>query len=216
MVYSKLTWERGRFSAPEAVEEAVVYALTNPVKDGLVADYRNWPGVNSKPAYWTQASCEVARLGVYFDQTSGEWASCSLQFVVPPTMLSDHGSAERAARDMEQQLEQAQIGLARERSATGRRFRTPKELRNVDPLGTPKAPRSKSEFAPALAAAGRRDMLELAKRVLKEFRPAYREAYEFFRRGQPATFPFGTYLLRVRQRVPTESNPGIPWCAAAG
>jgi putative transposase len=33
-----------------AVFDKIVYTLTNPVKDGLVRNYRKWPGFNTRPS----------------------------------------------------------------------------------------------------------------------------------------------------------------------
>ena len=117
---------------------------------------------------------------------------------------------------MEEAVGERQRELVSEWAARRHRFMDEKELRAVDPLSSPDTPRAKGDFAPALAAAGRRERLELAKQALREFRAAYRDAYELYRRGEAAVFPFGTYLMAKWHRVQCESDPGLPWCAAAG
>ena len=54
---------------PEAILDAVVYTLTNPVKDGLVRDYRKWPGFNTRPGLWRSEAQMVERPSYFFKKT---------------------------------------------------------------------------------------------------------------------------------------------------
>ena len=52
-----------------AVLDKIVYTLTNPVKDGLVRDYRRWPGFNTRPGDWRRGARVARRPNVYFKNT---------------------------------------------------------------------------------------------------------------------------------------------------
>jgi hypothetical protein len=57
---------------PNAVVDKIVYTLTNPVKDGLVRDYRKWPGFNTRPSDWRGRVRRVRRPDYYFKNTPEE------------------------------------------------------------------------------------------------------------------------------------------------
>jgi len=44
-----------------AVLDKLVYTFVNPVKDGLVSDYRKWPGFNTRPSDWRTGMRTVKR-----------------------------------------------------------------------------------------------------------------------------------------------------------
>ncbi|MDD9932804.1 MAG: hypothetical protein OXT09_04335 [Myxococcales bacterium] len=52
-----------------AIFDKLTYTFTNPVKDGLVRDYRQWPGFNTRPSHWRQGPRTVARPDFYFKHT---------------------------------------------------------------------------------------------------------------------------------------------------
>lgn len=59
------------FSAQLLVDRQVIikkiaYVLTNPVKDGLVRNYRKWPGFNTRPGQWLQGEHTAQRPAYYF------------------------------------------------------------------------------------------------------------------------------------------------------
>lgn len=55
-----------------AIIDKIVYTLTNPVKDGLVRDYRKWPGFNTRPGDWRHGARTARRPNVYFKNTPEE------------------------------------------------------------------------------------------------------------------------------------------------
>jgi hypothetical protein len=46
---------------------ALVYAATNPVKDGLVVDYRKWPRLCSRPSDWLASERIAKRPKLFFN-----------------------------------------------------------------------------------------------------------------------------------------------------
>jgi REP element-mobilizing transposase RayT len=70
-------WTKSPFSATllvnrEAILGAIVYTLVNPQKDGLVADYRDWPGFHTRPSCWLERPREFQKPSLYFSASNPE------------------------------------------------------------------------------------------------------------------------------------------------
>jgi len=193
---------------PNAVLDALVYTLTNPVKDGLVRDYRKWPGFNTRPSDWRRGTRTVRRPNVYFKRTPDE-----LTYVVCAPSQLGH-STEHAVAAVEQHIRMAQEQAAVELAAQRRSVAGVNAVLATHPLGAPKTPRPVGKLNPTIAAGGDRDALSQAKLAIKQFRHAYRAAWREFRARACATFPGGTLLMRTRFRqacLPLDAC----WCVLA-
>jgi len=210
-------WSKQPFGAtllltPEAILDKVVYTLVNPVKDGLVRDYRKWPGTISRPGDWLQPTRYARRPSLYFKQDDEEHRRVPARLVAPP-QLSD-----RKLVDLVQEVE----SLIRERSraaaatlaADKRSFMGPKAARRQDPFDAPRSRRPRYQRNPHVAAGGNREALTQGIAALRSFRACYREAWRAFQRGLRAVFPAGTYLMHRRYRCECEPLDA-PWCALA-
>ena len=211
-------WSRRSFSevallTPEAVIEAMVYSLTNSVKDGLVRDYRKWPGVCSRPADWMRPAHSAERPRQFFNQQAKDWATASLRYTVPP-MLRDR-PVDKVIEGIEQNIRDTQQAHRQRHAASGRGFRGVKAVLNADPFDSPESVRPKGGRNPTVAAGGNRDMLRDGIRLVREFRERYREAWRSYKAGVgDVVFPAGTLQMRVLHAVRCDVLHA-PWCAAA-
>jgi REP element-mobilizing transposase RayT len=208
-------WSKHPFSATlllteNAILDAIVYTLTNPVKDGLVPDYRKWPGLNNRPTDWLQPTRYAPRPSLYFDQRKREWAEVSYQFTIPP-QLSDR-TPGLLVRDVEAMIAGQENALRTSRS--GRGFAGVQRVLGVDPFDSPDTVRPKGKLNPRLAAGGDTAALKQGMLALRLFRDAYREAFKAFRRGLAVVFPAGTYLMRRLYGVACHALDAS-WCARA-
>ena len=195
-------------STAAAIYRAIAYTLTNPVKDGLVHDYRRWPGLNSRPAEWRGRARAVKRPRYYFRNTP----DVLMYRIEPPVQLGDDVDAAIAAADYHVEAAHADAHAAM--AAAGRRFMGREAVRAVNPFDAPNTPREEGTMDPAVAAGGDEDALTAATLAIKTFRAAYKEAWERFRDGLDAVFPGGTLLMRKRHRV--ECTPlDASWCHLA-
>jgi len=211
-------WARRSFSevallTPEAVLDAMVYSLTNCVKDGLVRDYRKWPGVCSRPGDWDRELRYAERPEYFFDQEDDRWAAVSYGYTVAP-MLRDR-PLPQLIEGIEASIRDKQRALCDERGRSERRFLGVKAVINTDPFDSPDSIRPKGGRNPTVAAGGNRDMLREGVRLVRAFRDQYREAWKAYRGGQrDVAFPAGTLHMRLLHEVCCDVVEA-PWCAAA-
>ena len=177
---------------PNAVLDKLVYTLTNPVKDGLVRDYRKWPGFNTRPSDWRRGARTARRPSVYFKNTP---ETIDYQICAP----SQLGAAlEQAISTVELHIRVAQEQAAVELAAQGRSVVGTSAILGTNPLDAPRTPQPSGEINPSLAAGGDHEALCVAKVALMTFRRAYREAWKEFKARASALFPGGTLLMRTR------------------
>jgi putative transposase len=177
---------------PNAILDKIVYTLTNPVKDGLVRDYRKWPGLNTRPSDWRRGARTARRPNFYFKNTPAEltYAVCA------PSRLAD--SVEQAIETVELHLRAAQHQAAIELAAQRRSVVGVNGVLATDPLDAPNTERPVGTLNPQIAAGGDHDALANAKLAVKLFRQAYRAAWREFKARASAIFPGGTLLMRTR------------------
>lgn len=193
---------------PNAVLDKLVYTLTNPVKDGLVRDYRDWFGLNTRPSDWRGRVRTVERPDFYFKNTPE-----TLEYsITAPSQLGD--VLERAIATVELHIRAAQQQAAVALAAQRRSVPRPAVLLATDPFDAPTTPRPVGKLSPTLAAGGDREALSVAKQAIKLFRIAYRTAWAAFKAGAQAVFPGGTLLMRMRFRQPCSALDPC-WCALA-
>lgn len=185
-----------------------MYVLTNPVKDGLVRDYRKWPGFNTRPGQWLREARIAERPAYYFKHTHERIT----YRVVAPRQLGDDLEAITAA--IEQHVRDEHATHLRTLAREGRSFLGVKRVLATDPFSAPTTPRPEGNLNPHLAASTPQG-LQLAVKALRAFRLAYREAWEAFQRGEHAIFPGGTLLMRKRFKMPSEACDAGTWCELA-
>lgn len=193
---------------PNAVLDKIVYTLTNPVKDGLVYDYRKWAGLNTRPSDWRVSARAVERPSFYFKNTP---ETLTYQ-VVAPSQLGD--SVELAIATVELHIRNAQQQAAGTLAAQRRSTMGTAAVLMTDPFDAPTTPRPSGKLNPTLASGGDRKALSVAKQAIKLFRLAYRTAWEEFKAGGLALFPGGTLLMRTRFGQPCQPLDAC-WCVTA-
>ena len=191
-----------------AILGELVYTFINPVKDGLVRDYRKWPGFNTRPSDWRKGTRSVKRPDFYFKNTP----EVLTYEIVPPKQLA--GDVEQQIAEVEHHIQDSQKQAAVDLAAQGRSFVGTKAVIKCSPFDAPSTPRPRGNLAPRLAAAGDKRALSAAATALKLFRIAYREAWVAFKDGVAAVFPGGTLMMRRRYRVQCEPLDAC-WCHLA-
>ncbi|MDH5673532.1 MAG: hypothetical protein OEZ06_15365 [Myxococcales bacterium] len=195
-----------------AIQDKLRYTVLNCVKDGLVAKYKQWPGVLHGPTDWLQPPMEVSRPEYFFDQTDEEHAVASGRFVPPPQF--GNRPLPGLVEDFCQQLNTRQLELVTEARAAAQGFLGVKKILATDPFDAPNNIRPKGQRNPAVAAGGDREAYKNAVDAVRQYRRQYREAWQSYRRGLEATFPGGTLLMRHRHRQPCEPLD-CWWCVLA-
>jgi hypothetical protein len=183
-----------RLVDPHDAIEKMVYALTNPVKDGLVEKAHHWPGVSSLAAVLHGKSYIGSRPKHFFRDEGVMPDSVVLAFS-RPRGFEQMTAADFAAlvTDRIRQFEQ-QAASERHRKGTGvlgRRLVLRQTWRT-----RPRDREPRRALNPRVAARSKWSRIEALLRN-RAFRDAYLAARALFVGGvRDALFPAGTYWLR--------------------
>ena len=189
---------------------ALVYVATNSVKDGLVPDYRKWPGLCSRPRDWLSNERSVARPTLFFNAKNPEHAQINYQFTIP-LQFADR-TPEHFARDVEALIRDKQTAIRATR--TGKPFLGVNSVLAVDPFDSPTTQRPRGKRNPTVKAGGDAVAYNLARKAVRTFRDAYRIAWRMFCDGARVVFPAGTLLMRKRYGVECDPDD-FDWCCRA-
>jgi putative transposase len=208
-------WSNGSFDATllvthGAIIEALVYGMTNSVKDGLVPDYRQWPGLCTRPSDWLQPVRSAKRPALFFKQNNPVFAEVDYQFTIP-LQFADR-TPEQFVRDIEALIEEEQRAIHATRN--GRPFLGVKAIVGVDPFDSPQSPRPQGTRNPTVKAATDSAAYSLAIAAVRAFREAYRVAWRAFCDGAQAIFPSGTLQMRKLYKVQCAPDD-FAWCCLA-
>jgi putative transposase len=209
-VWSKRSFNATLLVTPNAILDALVYAATNPVKDGLVVDYRKWPGLCSRPRDWTAQERTVKRPTLFFNDKNPDLAEVRFRFTLPP-QFADR-TPEQLVREVEALIRDKQNAILSTRS--GKPFLGARAALAADPFDAPSTQRPRGHRNPTVKAGGDSAAYKLATQAVRAFREAYRAAWLLFCRGQHALFPAGTLLMRKRYSVPCDPDD-FAWCCRA-
>jgi hypothetical protein len=157
-------------------------------KDGLVVDYRKWPGLCSRPGDWLAPERFAPRPDLYFDQSKTELAEVGYRFTIPP-QFADR-DLEAFVRDIEALIRDTQRATCATLAAERRSFLGVNGVLAADPFDAPKSVRPKGGLKPCLAAGGHHEVMIEAKRALRYFRQRYR----FFFACRSQTGNLGSFL----------------------
>jgi hypothetical protein len=195
-----------------SLEQQLLYAVTNVVKDGLVDRVAHWKGVSSyqqlatgeRDRYryinWSRWWAAGGRRSKRSPEEFVEWVEVELS---PLPSWEGMKPAQRQAhfRRLVRQLEQE---LRAQREREGRRVMGPRKLARVDPRGRPleRKPRTPQPLCHASTAAGRRQYEQDWREFLRE----YYAASARYRSGEwEVEFPAGTFrppLIEVCAALP--------------
>jgi REP element-mobilizing transposase RayT len=186
---------------PEAALDRAAYALSNPVKDGLVEHGREWPGFRSSPQACTRPPEVVKRPNFFFDQTErGKMPKTArLEFHVPREFehLGPKGWAALLSKRVAEHEERARD----QHRAAGRSFLGARGVKKQSWNDHAKRHEKRGPghvLHPIVIA--RADAVRLAVIIRhKTFEREHAAALKALLEGdRDAVFPYGTYQARVR------------------
>jgi putative transposase len=182
-----------RLVDPGDVLDKMVYALTNPVKDNLVARAAEWPGVNSFDSTITGGRITVTRPAFFFREDGPMPATVTLTFRRPPEFADM--TAEAFAGMVRARVEAVEAEAEAKRRETGIPVLGRQGVLDQDWRDSPSSPASHRGLNPRVAAKNKWSRIEALQRN-KHFGDGYRTAFEAFRKGvKDVCFPAGTFWL---------------------
>jgi hypothetical protein len=176
------------------VLDKMVYALTNPCKDNLVAKVADWPGVNSLKATLAGETVTAVRPDHFFRDDGPMPATVTLSFS-PPQEFSGM-SRDEFADLLRNRIEAVEAEAEDKRRANDTQVIGRQAILNQDWWKSPLSHEPRRQINPRVAAKDKWSRIEALQRN-KEFGNSYRRAFEAFRKGiKDVVFPTGTYWLR--------------------
>ena len=194
-----------RLVDPTDVVEKMTYALTNPVKDGLVERAHHWPGVSSLGSLKHGSPMVAWRPKHFFREDGTMPESVSLAFA-KPRGFEQLSTPEFAALVLAR-VRQAEELAAVERRREGTRVLGRKAVSGQRWSQRPASREPRRELSPRVAARSTWSRIEAIMRN-KAFRDAYLQARALFIKGvRHVLFPAGTYWLRRFARALCDASP---------
>ena len=181
----------------QAVLDAMAYVMVNPVKAGLVSHFYQWPGWVSRPRDLVSAAETVSAPRQYFKGQK----TARLRLHVPEMLEASYEAGE-VVEMLEGLVEEYEERAREARVASRRPVVGAARVRAMSPFAQPRtASRGGASddegdgLVPRFKALCRRELKE-ARRRLRWFWQAYREALENLQLGREAVFPAGTWWYR--------------------
>jgi putative transposase len=189
-----------RMAGPDDVMNKLVYAATNPVKDGLVERAHEWPGVNGLIALLNQRPLRARRPSHFFRRDSTMPEAVELNLVVPASL----GPIERFLAELRRQVAATETELAAARLKSRKRVLGRRAVLKQAWHHAPGDREPRRGLRPQIAARSLWTRIEAILRN-REFIKAYRAARERWSTDRSVAFPAGTYWLRRFANVPIAS-----------
>jgi len=197
-------WDANQASAVLLEDEAaqldkVIYVLTNPV--GLVKRAADWPGAIAVHSILTGAPVVASRPQHFFrDETDGGAMPeiVEVRFVPPPSLL--HSGRVEYTHLVRERVTDVEAKAANKRASGGPGVLGPRRILAQSWEDRPGNAEPRRGLSPSVACRDkwlRKERLH-ANRL---FQGLYQAAFELFRSGAKAVFPFGTWLMRFRAAV---------------
>jgi putative transposase len=179
---------------PNDIIQKMVYALTNPVKDGLVEAAHHWPGVTSVGALRSGASLTARRPRHFFRDAGPMPESAQLTFARPPGF--EHLTNAELEELVTTRVKEAEDRFKAQRRAAGARILGRRAVLAQDWRARPNTREPRRNLNPRVAARSKWSRIEAIMRS-KTFRETYLAARKAFVNGfRNVVFPLGTYWLR--------------------
>jgi putative transposase len=183
-----------RLLEPADVLDKMTYALTNPVKDGLVERARHWPGATSLDATLRGTRLYASRPKHFFRDEGTMPEIVSLTFSPPKGF--EHLSAAEFGKLIAERIRQMEDSVLAERRRTGTRVYGRRAILAQRCTDRPSSHERRRELNPRVAARSKWSRIETLLRN-KAFHDAYVAARATFISGvRDVLFPPGTYWLR--------------------
>ena len=180
-----------RLETLDDILDKLVYVITNPVKDGLVARVDEWPGASGYRALVDGTPLTATRPKHFFSEHGSMPEQVSLTLRLPPE-LGDHDEFVAALKARVEAVEQH---YARRFAAEGRRPLGRYAVLRQSWRESPTSRELRRGLRPTVAAKCLWTRLEALQRK-REFVSKYRRARAALLAGVPIPFPYGTYWLR--------------------
>jgi len=183
-----------RLVDPSDVLNKMTYALTNPVKDGLVESAHHWPGVTSLRFLIHGTPLVASRPRHFFRDEGSMPDTVTLQFSRPKGF--EDLTAAQFASLVTERIRELEAKVANERRRTGAPILGRRAVLKQRWSARPTTREPRRGLDPRVAARSRWSRIEALLRN-KIFRDAYAAARTNFQRGvRDVLFPAGTYWLR--------------------
>jgi REP element-mobilizing transposase RayT len=186
-----------RLLTEQAMIEKLAYVAANPVKAGLVARARDWPGVTVLPHELGRRTWVIERPAVFFRPDNRKWpATVELTLTLPPALEQTH-SAQAVREAVTEELEGQERQARAEVKARGWRILGAARVRRLSPYRRATSFELLRSRNPTFAVGrGQRKAFFQAVAELRAFRRAYRRALEQWRAGlRSVVFPQGTWWM---------------------
>src|SRR5437764_1477998 len=162
-----------RLVDPEDAIEKMIYALTNPVKDGLVERAHHWPGVTSLTSLFHDEPLTATRPNHFFRDAGAMPETVALRFTRPP------GFEQMTVADFRQLIEgrvhEFEETVAVDRRRTGHRVLGRREVLRQRWSDRPQTYEPRRHIDPRVAARSKWSRIEAILRN-RWFRDAYAAA----------------------------------------
>jgi putative transposase len=183
-----------RLVDPSDALDKMIYALTNPVKDGLVERAHHWPGVSSLRSHLHDVPLTATRPKHFFRTDGTMPEEIVLTFARPPGF--DQLSAPQFAALVDERIRQFEEVTAADRRRRGCVVLGRKAVVSQRWSDRPASREPRRQLNPTVAARSKWSRIEALLRS-KAFREAYAAARAALVAGaQSVFFPAGTYWLR--------------------
>jgi len=186
-----------RLLTEQAMIEKLAYVAANPVKAGLVARARDWPGVTVLPHELGRRTLVIERPGVFFRPDNRKWPhTVELTLTLPPALEQTH-PAQAVREAVKEELERQERQARAEVKARGWRILGAERVRRLSPYRRATSFELLRSRNPTFAVGrGQRKAFFQAVAELRAFRRAYRQALEQWRAGlRSVVFPQGTWWM---------------------
>lgn len=187
--------------------DKMIYALTNPVKDGLVERAHHWPGVTSLAANLHGKELLASRPKHFFRDEGSMPETATLTFVRPRGF--DQLSGIELARLIADRVRQVEEATAADRRQSGASIVGRAAVLRQAWSARPQDREPRRRLDPRVAARSKWSRIEAISRN-RAFHSAYVVARARFLEGvRDVLFPAGTYWLRRFARAVCDSVPSI-------
>jgi putative transposase len=175
----------------EALLDKLVYTATNPVKDGLVDRFQNWPGPKLVSALLNQRPIVVRRPRHFFRKRG----SMPLEVELVMKLPAHFERPEEFLEDLRQRISAEEEARARERKGNNRTVLGRQAILRQSWRDIPTSDRPRRRLRPRFATRNIELRIMTIERN-KAWDAAYRAARTDLLDGKCVEFPYGTYWLR--------------------
>ena len=179
---------------PSDLVDKMVYSMANPVKAGLVAHGKSWPGIRMA---WPAPAVEVRRTGTFFRNADSEtWPETAVLELVRPPGYEELDDEELGAM-IHEAIEAREAEHRKERYGKGLRFLGRRKVLEQSRDDRPRSHEEHGTISPRVACRNKWLRIErLAQN--RAWLEAYQKALKRWRAGdRTVEFPHGTYKMRV-------------------